>query len=77
MKPLRLTLAGFLLATTACAGAQVSLPDNVRIQAPASGVPRNAAAFSGKWEGIWDNVLPGVLVVEEVTPPNASVIYAL
>src|SRR5215470_2976789 len=76
MNPLRPVLVGLLLATTGCGGAVVSLPDNVRVQAPASTVPQNAAAFSGKWGGVWDGELPHVLVVEEVTSDGASVIYA-
>jgi hypothetical protein len=76
MKPLRPVLVGLLLATAGCGGAVVSLPDNVRVQAPASTVPQNAAAFSGMWQGVWDGELPHVLVVEEVTSDGASVIYA-
>jgi hypothetical protein len=76
MKLHRLALSGLLLLTTGCGGALVSLPDNVRVQAPAANVPANATAFSGKWEGNWDGALPHVLVVEEVTATTGSVIYA-
>ncbi len=32
--------------------------------------------FSGKWFGKWDIFLDHILVVEEINPPNAKVIYA-
>ena len=29
-----------------------------------------------KWSGVWDGILHHVLIVEEITPPHAVVIYA-
>jgi hypothetical protein len=52
------------------------LPSDVRIVPPVAAVPKQLAAFSGKWSGVWDGILPHVLVVEEITPPHAVVIYA-
>ena len=34
------------------------------------------AAFSGKWFGTWDGTQDHILVVEEITPGGANVIYA-
>lgn len=72
----RLAVLALLFVTAGCASTVVSLPDNVRIQAPSPNVPPNAAAFSGRWDGNWDGALPHVLVVEEVTADSAAVVYA-
>jgi hypothetical protein len=53
-----------------------SLPSDVRIVPPEAAGPQQLAAFSGKWSGVWDGILQHVLVVEEITPPHAVVIYA-
>lgn len=58
------------------------LPRDVRIVPPASIVPQELAAFSGKWAGTWaprafnDKSLHHVLVVEEVGPVEATAVYA-
>jgi hypothetical protein len=39
-------------------------------------VAQQLAAFSGKWSGVWDGILHHVLVVKEIDPPHAVVIYA-
>jgi hypothetical protein len=52
------------------------LPLDVRIIPPEAAVLQQLAAFSGKWSGVWDGILHHVLVVEEITPPHAVVIYA-
>ena len=53
----------------------VPLPENVTVVPPV-GVPQELAAFSGKWQGVWDETLDHVLVVEEITGKEAIVIYA-
>ncbi len=45
----------------------VPLPANTDIAAPGPDVPANLAAFSGKWGGIWDGVLPSLVVIESVS----------
>lgn len=67
-----LWLVGFLLA--GCASA-VPLPFKVTVVPPV-GVPQELAAFSGKWQGVWDGTLDHILVVEEITENEAIVIYA-
>jgi hypothetical protein len=52
------------------------LPSDVRIIPPEATVLQQLAAFSGKWSGVWDGILHHILVVEEITPPHAVVIYA-
>ena len=54
----------------------VPLPANVEITPPAAVVPPALAAFTGRWAGQWDGLLPHILIVEEVQPPHARVIYA-
>ncbi|MCL6508998.1 MAG: hypothetical protein K6T59_18475 [Bryobacteraceae bacterium] len=60
----------------------VSLPPDVRVVPPSADIHKEVASFSGWWAGIWDRVLPTVLVVEEITPERltepagALVVYA-
>lgn len=51
-------------------------PDEISIQEPGPELPAKYAAFLGKWHGRWGGTLDGYLVVEEVDPPAAHVIYA-
>ena len=88
MRRPRASLAVLLLAGCATTVA-VPLPPTVRIVPPAPTLPREVAAFSGKWVGAWvpdRDVATGpragqrrdhILVVEEVTAAEATVIYAL
>jgi hypothetical protein len=76
-----LTLAVLSLIFAATSTAQqsspsVPLPQDMNIIKPDSALDPDIKAFSGKWEGIWDNELPGILVVEKITPPDVFVIYA-
>jgi imidazolonepropionase-like amidohydrolase len=54
----------------------VPLPSNIEIIVPEPGVGLELAAFSGAWTGRWDGVLEHRLVVEDIDPPTARVIYA-
>jgi hypothetical protein len=54
---------------------EASLPSEVRLVPPDATVPQQLAAFTGKWSGVWDGILAHVLVVEEIAPPAAVVIY--
>jgi len=53
-----------LLLLVGCA--TVPLPADVRIVPPSTEVPKEFAAFSGKWQGVWDQTLDHILVVEEI-----------
>ena len=56
--------------------AQVPLPADVSIVAPSADMRKDIAAFSGKWVGKWTGNLDAILIVEEITPENAKVLYA-
>lgn len=70
-------LVGSLLAL-GCgpAWAQVPLPADIAVEAPASNAP---AGYAGAWgNGAWDSTLPGALVVERVGADHtADVVYAV
>jgi hypothetical protein len=51
-------------------------PPELHITVPAADLPPEVAAFSGTWEGTWDDVLPSRLVVEEIDTESARVVYA-
>ena len=54
----------------------VPLPDDTKIIAPAEGVPKKIAAFSGAWEGRWAYYgADAALIVESINSKNAKVIY--
>ena len=74
---LLLSLGLSLLALVAApAQGEIPLPSDIKIVAPAPGLPANLAAFLGKWSGNWSGRLEAVVVVEEVTIDKATVIYA-
>ena len=75
-----------LLFAGCAAAVVVPLPPDAHIVPPAPAVPRNLAAFSGKWVGAW--VTPSqvggriqrrdhILIVEEIRGPGAAVVFAL
>jgi hypothetical protein len=51
-------------------------PPEVHMTVPAADLPPEVAAFSGTWEGAWDNMLPSRLVVEEIDTESARVVFA-
>jgi imidazolonepropionase-like amidohydrolase len=67
-----------VLRPVAVAGSSpdVPLPGSIEIIMPEPGVRPEVAAFSGAWTGKWDGVLEHRLVVEDIDPPTARVIYA-
>lgn len=79
MRNAKVLLAAFLLVSCAAAVA-VPLPPSVHIVPPDATVPKDLAAFSGKWVG---SVIgpprrrDHVLVVEEIIGTSAAVVYAL
>lgn len=54
----------------------IPLPQDMEIVPPNPNLPPKIKAFSGKWFGVWDGILQHVLVVEQINPPNTTVIYA-
>ena len=56
--------------------AVVPLPDDTKIVAPATDVPKEIAAFSGAWEGETGYAGAGVaLIVEEINSKEVKVIF--
>jgi len=54
----------------------VPLPRNINIIPPSADLPKEIAAFSGRWEGIWDSrELKSVFVVEKIDSKKAKIIY--
>jgi putative ABC transport system substrate-binding protein len=51
-------------------------PPEVTMTPPAADLPPELAAYSGTWEGAWDNVLKSRLVVEHIDAEAARVVYA-
>jgi hypothetical protein len=70
---INLFMVAFLFS---CATIPVPLPSDFRVVTPPPTVPKELAAFSGKWSGVWDGILDHILVVEEIDPTHAVVIYA-
>ncbi|MBU4582128.1 MAG: hypothetical protein KKH02_06945 [Proteobacteria bacterium] len=56
--------------------ATIPLPQDMKIVAPEPTLSPEIKAFSGKWFGVWDGILEHILVVEQINPPDATVIYA-
>lgn len=50
----------------------VALPPDVRVIPPTPDIPKEFASFSGWWGGVWERVLPTILVVEEITPERLT-----
>jgi hypothetical protein len=55
---------------------EVPLPDDIKIVAPATDVPREIATFSGAWEGETGSTGTGAaLIVEEINSKEVKVIF--
>lgn len=52
------------------------LPETLNIVPPGSDVPAEIAAFSGIWEGIWNNGRSATIAIEEINPPEVIAIYS-
>jgi hypothetical protein len=56
----------------------VPLPKKIQIIQPTGDLPKEIAAFSGRWEGEWEEGArqsKSVLIVEEINAAKAKVIY--
>ena len=54
----------------------VPLPEDIKIVPPSADLPKEIAAFSGKWTGKWDGVQDSVLIVEEINNKEAKIILS-
>ena len=55
----------------------VPLPKKIAIAPPSPDLPKEIAAFSGRWEGNWEaGNLPSILIVEKIDLKEAQVINA-
>jgi len=65
-------------ARVAAPAVDAPLPSDLRVIPPASGSPARWAGFSGIWTGKWSGSnRPHALVVEEVGPQEATVVYSV
>ena len=55
---------------------RIRLPENIEIKTPSPDLPKEIAAFSGKWKGSWQNQMDFILVIMEIDRDKAEVIYA-
>ncbi len=56
---------------------EVPLPKKITMVPPSPDLPKEIAAFSGRWEGVWEaRSLPAILIVEEINLKEAKVISA-
>jgi hypothetical protein len=56
---------------------EVPLPRKITIVPPSPDLPKEIAAFSGRWEGNWEaRSLASILIVEEINLKEAKVISA-
>ena len=75
-------LLAFPMVQASAEPKDVPLPNDITIVTPGSDVPKELAAFSGKWYGEWrgartDTLMTdGILVVERVFPPYALIVAA-
>lgn len=71
-----------IFGLAACAGMQSGttgpyLPNDIKIIPPSPDLPKNIAAFSGKWVGRWGGGgIEMILVVEEIHDTWAQVVYS-
>ena len=82
-----LTALLVLLALIGFAGAEwketeisrnVLLPKGITISPPSPDLPKEVAAFLGRWEGVWDfDNTPAVLIVESISSTSANVILGI
>jgi hypothetical protein len=71
-----LGLVLLLVASSTGFSQNIPLPKEIVIKAPSSELPKEIAAFSGKWKGKWDGRVDFILVVTETDSEKAEIIYA-
>lgn len=71
---LAVLMASSTLAQTVQSDSQPAIQQLASV-APSTGVPRDIAAFTGNWTGNWGGNLDASIIVEDVTPETAKVVY--
>jgi len=71
-----LGLALLLVASSTGFSQSIPLPKDIVIKAPSSELPKEIAAFSGKWKGSWRGIMDIFIVVTEIDQEKAEIIYA-
>jgi len=71
-----LGLVLLLVASSTGFSQNIPLPKDIEIKAPSPGLPKEIAAFSGKWKGKWEGKVDFILVVTEIDSQKAKIIYA-
>ena len=71
-----LGLVLLLVASSTGFSQNILLPKEIVIKAPSSELPKEIAAFSGKWKGSWRRVMDIIIVVTEIDQEKAEIIYA-
>jgi hypothetical protein len=54
----------------------IPLPKDIVIKNPSADLPKEIAAFPGKWKGAWDGRADFIIVVTEIDLEKAEIIYA-
>jgi hypothetical protein len=66
-----------LVASSTGFSQNIPLPKDVEIKVPSAEIPKEIAAFSGKWKGTWSwGEADFILVVTEIDLEKAEIIYA-
>jgi hypothetical protein len=69
-------VAVLLICNNGYAQGGVPLPKDIVIKPPSPELPKEIAAFSGKWKGKWDGQTDFIVVVTEIDSEKAEIIYA-
>jgi hypothetical protein len=69
-------VAVLLICNNGYAQGGVPLPKDIVIKPPSPELPKEIAAFSGKWKGKWDGKIDFIVVVTEIDSEKAEIIYA-
>jgi hypothetical protein len=69
-------ILSMVVMTGVASAAILPAPPEIRMTPPAADLPPEVTAFFGTWEGTWDGILAGRLVVEEIDATSARVVYA-
>ena len=69
-------ILGIVGLSDSAVGSEVPLPDDINIVAPATDLPPEIRAFSGKWTGKWDGFQDAILIVEQISFNDTLMVYA-
>lgn len=56
--------------------AEAPLPNDISIATPRAGLNNGLAAFLGRWFGSWNGNMDAVIIIEDITPNDAKILYA-